>query len=75
MNLGNVVRFWSYWNPDGASAIVGDATVTWAELHERTSRLANGLAGLGIRAGERVGILSGNCLEYLELVIDHRFCV
>ena len=69
MNLGNVMRFWSYWNPEGTSVIVGDTTVTWAELHERTSRLANGLAGLGIRAGDRVGILSGNCLEYLEVVV------
>lgn len=69
MNLGNVVRFWSYWNPDGVSVIVGDISVTWAELHERTSRLANGLARLGLSKGDRVGILAGNCLEYLEVVI------
>ena len=69
MNLGNVVRFWSYWNPDGVSVVVGDTSVTWAELHERTSRLATGFAELGVRRGDRVGILANNCLEYLEIVI------
>lgn len=69
MNLGNVVRFWSYWNPEGVSVIVGDTSVTWAELHERTSRLASGLARLGLSQGDRVGILAGNSLEYLEVVI------
>lgn len=69
MNLGNAVRFWAQWQPDGESVIVHDTIVTWAELDDRTSRLANGLAALGIGHGDRVGILSGNCLEYLELAI------
>jgi fatty-acyl-CoA synthase len=69
MNLGNVVRFWSRWNPDGDAVVFGDDTVTWAELDDRTSRIANGLADRGVGFGDRVGILSGNCLEYLELAI------
>lgn len=69
-NLANVVRFWAHWKPDHDSIVVVDGpAVTWADLHERTSRLANGLARAGIGAGDRVGILSGNCLEYLELAI------
>lgn len=69
MNLGNVVRFWSSWNPDGEAVVIDERACTWAALDERTNRLANGLAGLGIGRGDRVGILSGNCLEYLELAI------
>ena len=69
MNLGNVVRFWSYWNPDGVSVVVGDTSLTWAELHKRTNRLATGFAELGVQRGDRVGILANNCLEYLEIVI------
>jgi len=69
VNLGNAVRFWSSWNPDGEAVIVDDRIVSWAELHERTNGLANGLASAGIAKGDRVGILSGNCLEYLELAI------
>ena len=69
MNLGNVVRFWSQWNPEGESIVVDNQVITWAGLDERTNRIANGLAELGIGHGDRVGILSGNCLEYLELVV------
>ena len=69
MNLGNVVRFWARWNPDGDAVVFGDTTVTWGQLHDRTSQVANGLAALGVGRGDRVGILSGNCLEYLELAI------
>ncbi|MEO1064445.1 MAG: AMP-binding protein [Actinomycetota bacterium] len=69
MNLANAVRFWSTWNPDGESVVIDDAATTWAELDRRTNRLANGLAAHGIGAGDRVGILSGNRLEYLELAI------
>ena len=50
VNLGNVVRFWSYWNPDGVCVVVGDTSVTWAEMHERTNRMATGFAELGVRA-------------------------
>jgi len=69
MNLGNVVRFWAGWNPDGEAVVVDDAAVTWRALDLSTSRIANGLAAHGVGRGDRVGILSGNCLEYLELAI------
>ncbi|MDX2380153.1 MAG: AMP-binding protein [Acidimicrobiia bacterium] len=71
MNLGNAIRFWSHWRPDDASIVdaADGTTVSWAELHARTSRLANGLAGAGLRSGDRVGILSNNCIEYLEIVL------
>jgi fatty-acyl-CoA synthase len=69
VNLGNVVRFWAHRHPDGVAVIVGDEQVTWPELDERTSRLANGLAELGVQQGDRIGILSANCMEYVELAI------
>ena len=69
MNLGNAARFWSRWNPDGTSIVFADQRLTWAELDDRTNRLANGLHRLGVSAGDRVGILSGNCIEYLEVAI------
>jgi fatty-acyl-CoA synthase len=69
MNLGNVIRFWSGWNPDGAAVIVGDRVVSWLELDASTSRIANGLAAMGIGHDDRVGMLSNNALEYLELAI------
>ncbi|MEM2957568.1 MAG: class I adenylate-forming enzyme family protein [Candidatus Freyarchaeota archaeon] len=39
---------------------------TFKEFGERIYRLANGLLGLGIKKGDRVAILQGNCHQYLE---------
>jgi len=69
VNLANVVRFWAGWNPDGIAVIAGEERVSWAALEHATSRLANGLKDFGIAFGDRVGILSGNRREYLELAI------
>lgn len=44
------------------------ATLTWAELDERSNRLANALPGLGAHQGDRVALLSRNrpnCVEAL----------
>lgn len=68
-NLANAVRFWARWQPDNEAIVFGDRVVTWGELHDSTSRIANGLMERGISRGDRVGILSGNCVEYLELAI------
>jgi fatty-acyl-CoA synthase len=48
-------------------AIVGDAGDEWtyAELDRVTDALACGLAGLGLKPGERVMWLERNCVEYL----------
>ncbi len=40
---------------------------TYAELHDRSVRLANGLRGLGIGRGSVVGVLDVNTHRYLEL--------
>lgn len=40
---------------------------TYADLHERSMRLANGLRGLGIGKGSVVGVLDVNTHRYLEL--------
>jgi len=70
MNLANVIRYWATWNPEGQSVVVVDGpSFTWAELDRRTSELAAGLVALGLRPGDRVGILSSNRIEYLEAAI------
>lgn len=69
MHLGNVIRYWANWNPDGEAVVFGDTSVSWRSLDEASSRIANGLARLGITRGDRIGMLANNCLEYLELAI------
>jgi len=41
--------------------------MTWAELDAAADRLARGLWSLGIRHGDRVGIWSTNCIEWVMM--------
>lgn len=51
-----------------AAAIVGvGSSITFAELDRRQRLLAGALLAEGIRRGDRVGILSANRPEYLEV--------
>jgi acyl-CoA synthetase (AMP-forming)/AMP-acid ligase II len=48
--------------------VCGDRTQTYAELFERACRLANALASLGVRHGERVAVLGPNGPETVEQI-------
>ncbi|HLI23462.1 MAG TPA: AMP-binding protein, partial [Acidimicrobiales bacterium] len=50
--------------PDGR----GEREVTWARFDERTNRLGSGLVDLGVRRGDRVGILMHNSVSLLEVL-------
>ena len=41
--------------------------LTWAELSTEADRVARGLWSLGIRRGDRVGIWSTNCIEWVMM--------
>ena len=41
--------------------------LTWAELSEEADRVARGLWSLGIRRGDRVGLWSTNCIEWIVM--------
>ena len=41
--------------------------MTWAELSEAADQVGRGLWSLGIRRGDRVGIWSTNCIEWMML--------
>lgn len=52
--------------PDKTAFIYGDRRTNYEEFKERVNRLANGLSDLGVKAGDRIGILSKNRPEYFE---------
>src|SRR5580658_8706471 len=54
-----------------ALTIVGDgaATVSFAELSERSNRVANGLRALGVKRGDRVLLMLGNVLPLWEVML------
>jgi acyl-CoA synthetase (AMP-forming)/AMP-acid ligase II len=51
---------------DREALVCGDRRLTYAELDERSTRLANHLVGLGVRPGSHVGIYAYNCPEWIE---------
>lgn len=53
---------------DAGAVTFRDRTLTYAELDERSDRLAAGLAAAGFRHGERAGVLMHNCLEWVEIL-------
>ncbi|MGW2631661.1 o-succinylbenzoate--CoA ligase [Streptomyces chattanoogensis] len=52
--------------PHRTALIHHDTTVTYAELYERTTRLAHALRARGVRRGDRIAYLGPNHPSYLE---------
>jgi acyl-CoA synthetase (AMP-forming)/AMP-acid ligase II len=67
MIVGDILRRQTMLRPEQTAIACGDRQLTYRQLHERTNRAANALAGVGIRKGERVAVLANNCSEFLEL--------
>ncbi len=51
--------------PDQTFLYFGDFTVTFREFDERVNRVANLLANLGVKHGDRVAVIMANCPEFL----------
>ena len=54
-------------SPDAPALLNGSGTTTFAQLEERSARVAGGLRELGIGAGDRVALWLPNRREWLEL--------
>jgi acyl-CoA synthetase (AMP-forming)/AMP-acid ligase II len=54
--------------PDKPALVFPDFERTYDELYEGARRAARALVGLGIRPGERIGLLMPNCLDFVEVV-------
>ncbi len=52
--------------PDREAIVCGDRRLTYAQLDERTTRLANCLLARGIGEGDHIGLYLYNGIEYLE---------
>jgi 3-oxocholest-4-en-26-oate---CoA ligase len=54
---------------DRTALVSGERQVTYRELDERTNRLAHHLAGLGVTAGDHVGLYAHNSIEAAETIL------
>lgn len=57
---------WAEAEPDRNFVRCGGPWLTFGEVHERSDRLAAGLAEIGVARGERVALISPNRLEYIS---------
>ena len=46
--------------------VCGDRPIGYAELADRCDRVGPAMTALGLRRGDRVAILAGNCHHYVE---------
>jgi long-chain acyl-CoA synthetase len=53
--------------PNQIATVDGERRRTWTQLVERVARLAGGLEALGVKAGERVGVIGLNSDRHLEV--------
>jgi long-chain acyl-CoA synthetase len=55
--------------PDREAVFQADTVLTFADLDARVNRMANALAGLGVRAEHRVGLMFANHWRFLEALL------
>jgi long-chain acyl-CoA synthetase len=67
--VADVVRTHGRERPDSPALLYEGRTVTYGELDARSNRMANALAAAGVGAGDRVGFLEKNSIEYFDVVL------
>ncbi len=70
MNIGKIPAKTARLDPEREALIdvPNQRRMSYGELDERVRRLANAMIGeLGLEKGDRVAILSKNCIEYMEI--------
>ncbi|MEH3143131.1 MAG: long-chain-fatty-acid--CoA ligase [Mycobacterium kyogaense] len=65
--LADVVRGQGLQRPGAAALIVGDRTITYGELDDRSNRVAQAFAAAGVRRGDRVAFIDRNGAEFFEV--------
>jgi fatty-acyl-CoA synthase len=63
--MGRLVDRQAEATPDREALVFPDARLTYAQLADRSNAFARSLAGLGVEAGDKVGILLANRLEFV----------
>lgn len=68
MNIGEGLTLNATNYPNKAALVYEGRRITYSEMNQRTNRLANAMAGMGVGKGDKVAILLHNCPEYMEAV-------
>jgi acyl-CoA synthetase (AMP-forming)/AMP-acid ligase II len=67
LNFGEFIGLHAHVTPEKLAAADLDRSMTFRDWNSRARKLANGLLGLGLSKGDRVGVLAYNRIEWLEI--------
>jgi fatty-acyl-CoA synthase len=67
MSVGYILRKTSDEKGQKVGIVFENTRLTFGEINDRVNRLANAIDGLGIKKGDRAGVLMFNCSQYLEI--------
>ena len=67
--IGGVFEFWARTQPRHPAVLYDGTTLSYGELHERAVAISRSLLALGIRRGDRVGVLLSNQPEWVSMAI------
>ncbi|MCA2185480.1 class I adenylate-forming enzyme family protein [Nonomuraea cavernae] len=67
MNIASGIREFAISTPGATAVVDGDRRLTFAELDDRSNRVATLLVDAGLEPGDRVAVLCGNRMEYVEI--------
>ncbi|MDA2968935.1 MAG: fatty acid--CoA ligase [Actinomycetota bacterium] len=66
-DIGSIVRDNARKQPNVVSLVLGDRTLTWAQLLSRSAQVAQGLRRAGVKSQDRVAFLDKNGIEHFEV--------
>ncbi|MGI9051620.1 MAG: long-chain-fatty-acid--CoA ligase [Ilumatobacteraceae bacterium] len=66
-NVAEILRTHAGERGDEVALVLGERTLTWAELYDRASCVAAGLAAAGVGNQDRVAFLDKNGIEHFEV--------
>jgi fatty-acyl-CoA synthase len=65
--IGDIARLNAKRYPDRKALIMGDEHLTFEQLNDQANQLAHRLLSMDIEPGDRLAILSYNCLQYVVI--------
>jgi acyl-CoA synthetase (AMP-forming)/AMP-acid ligase II len=67
MTLGAMLARTARKFPGKTAVVCGDESFTYQEFNQRINRLSQALIKLGLQKGDRLGVLTENCRQFLEI--------
>lgn len=67
MNMGFMLKRVAEEKGQREAVVFENIRMTYSELNSRVNRLANAMAGMGLKKGDRAAVLLFNCSQYLEI--------